>query len=118
MKTSILDFLRTKAKEKLGRQLKDDEEKKLYTIASMQEKDLRKNLIGEIDEFVSLNCKCRKCNKRSIETDGICHMCKICKDNEIADVDEFDRFYNDCKTGNDNARIIYYKTKVESDGGI
>ena len=118
MKTSILDFLRTKTKEKLGRLLNQEEENKLYTIASMHEKELKKNLVDEMEEFVILNCRCYKCKIRKVDKEGMCNICKLCEDNKIADVGEFNRFYNNCATGNDNAKIIYYIAQVEQEGGI
>lgn len=118
MQTSILDFLRTKTKEKLGRLLNQNEEDKLCVIASRHEKKLKANLIDEMEEFVLLNCKCHKCNVRNVAEEGMCHICKLCEENEIADVDEFNKFYNSCATGNDNAKIIYYKLNVEQNGGI
>ena len=118
METSILEFLRAKTKEKLGRDLKDDEANKLYTIASMHTKDLKECLIDEMEEFVILNCRCRKCKIRQIETKGVCHICKICEDNKIADVEEFNRFYNNCATGEkfdkkdiDSSGLSYLKQK-------
>ena len=118
MKTSILDFLRTQTKKKLGRLLKKDEENKLYIIASMHEKDLREALQDEVSEFVALSQKCKKCSIREIETDGLCHICRLCEQNEIADTEEFARFYNNCATGDDNAKIKYYRSKIEQDGGF
>jgi len=118
MKTSILDFLRMKAQRKLGRLMNNDEENKLYTIASMHEKDLREALRDEVNEFVALTQNCRQCKEEPIETDGLCHICRLCKQNEIEDFKDFAGFYNNTYIDDDTQKIEYYKEQVEQDGCV
>lgn len=54
MKTSILNFLKSKTQKKLGRKISTDELKMLYVIANERTKELIIELEDEINEFVPL----------------------------------------------------------------
>ena len=94
METEIIEFLREKFREKMGRNVGGSEINDFIRFAEVKAKKFKDEISLEFDEYM-LQYNCRKCNSGQVQEDGYCETCKICIEHNIADFNEFKKFFKD-----------------------